>query len=695
MPEASLANEPLTRLSGVGPSLAQKLERIGLASLQDLLFHLPARYEDRTRVTTIGEVRLGQNVVLEGRVISTDVTFGRRRSLQCVIKDETGLIALRFFHFSKAQQNNLTDGSLIRCYGEVRRGKSGYELYHPEYSHVQPGEHLDETLTPIYPATEGVTQARIRKLVGQALSLMEGGALLDELLPRDVRSGLSELQSAIATVHRPPPYTDLELMLEGRHPAQQRLAFEELMAHFLSMRLVREQIRQFDAPRFGPAGKLCDELEQCFGFAMTGAQRRVVGEIQGNVTEDRPMLRLLQGDVGSGKTAVAAMAAAHALENQTQTAIMAPTEILAEQHFINFSTWFARLGVTVAWLSGKVKGKARTEQLGNIASGAAGIVIGTHALFQADVTFRNLGLVIIDEQHRFGVEQRLALREKGRQDEAGRATYPHQLVMTATPIPRTLTMSMYADMDVSVIDELPPGRTPVTTSVIPDTRRGDVVARVRDACLSGVQAYWVCTLIDESEQLQAQAAEGTAAALTEALPDVKVGLIHGRQTPPEKQQVMDQFKAGSLQLLVATTVIEVGVDVQNASLMIIENPERLGLAQLHQLRGRVGRGQTASHCLLMYHPPLGEVSKERLNVIRQSTDGFVIAEQDLRIRGPGELLGARQAGSVNFRVADIVRDRELLPDVRTTSLELLRTQRALATALVRRWLARPTDYGQA
>jgi len=695
VPEASLANEPLTRLSGVGPSLAQKLERIGLASLQDLLFHLPARYEDRTRVTTIGEVRLGQNVVLEGRVISTDVTFGRRRSLQCVIKDETGLIALRFFHFSKAQQNNLTDGSLIRCYGEVRRGKSGYELYHPEYNHVQPGEHLDETLTPIYPATEGVTQARIRKLVGQALSLMEGGALLDELLPRDVRSGLSELQSAIATVHRPPPYTDLELMLEGRHPAQQRLAFEELMAHFLSMRLVREQIRQFDAPRFGPAGKLCDELEQCFGFAMTGAQRRVVGEIQGNVTEDRPMLRLLQGDVGSGKTVVAAMAAAHALENQTQTAIMAPTEILAEQHFINFSTWFARLGVTVAWLSGKVKGKARTEQLGNIASGAAGIVIGTHALFQADVTFRNLGLVIIDEQHRFGVEQRLALREKGRQDEAGRATYPHQLVMTATPIPRTLTMSMYADMDVSVIDELPPGRTPVTTSVIPDTRRGDVVARVRDACLSGVQAYWVCTLIDESEQLQAQAAEGTAAALTEALPDVKVGLIHGRQTPPEKQQVMDQFKAGSLQLLVATTVIEVGVDVQNASLMIIENPERLGLAQLHQLRGRVGRGQTASHCLLMYHPPLGEVSKERLNVIRQSTDGFVIAEQDLRIRGPGELLGARQAGSVNFRVADIVRDRELLPDVRTTSLELLRTQRALATALVRRWLARPTDYGQA
>ena len=695
MTETSLANEPVTRLSGVGPALAEKLERIGLATLQDLLFHLPMRYEDRTRVTTIGAVRLGQNVVLEGRVISTDVAFGRRRSLQCVIKDETGLIALRFFHFSKAQQNNLADGSLIRCYGEVRRGKSGYEIYHPEYSHVQPGADLAETLSPVYPATEGVTQARIRKLVEQALALMAGGALIDELLPPKVRKGLGDLRAAIDVVHSPPPDTDLELMLEGRHPAQQRLAFEELMAHFLSMRLVREQIRQFDAPRFEPSGALCDELEAQFSFAMTGAQRRVIEEIQANLEENRPMLRLLQGDVGSGKTVVAALAAAHALENKYQTAIMAPTEILAEQHFINFSTWFAPLGITIAWLSGKVKGKARTEQLGNIASGAAGIVIGTHALFQADVTFRDLGLVIIDEQHRFGVEQRLALREKGRQDDAGRAMYPHQLVMTATPIPRTLTMSMYADMDVSVVDELPPGRTPVSTSVIPDTRRGDVVARVHDACQSGVQAYWVCTLIDESEQLQAQAAEATAEALTEALPDVSVGLIHGRQTPPEKQQVMDRFKSGALQLLVATTVIEVGVDVPNASLMIIENPERLGLAQLHQLRGRVGRGQTASHCLLMYHPPLGELSKERLNVIRKSTDGFVIAEEDLRIRGPGELLGARQAGSVDFRVADIVRDRELLPNVRETSLELLRTDRAAASALVRRWLARPTDYGQA
>lgn len=695
MSETTLADEPVTRLSGVGPALGTKLERLGLSTLQDLLFHLPMRYEDRTRISPIGDVRLGQNVVLEGEVVSTDVAFGRRRSLQVVIKDDTGLMALRFFHFSKAQQNNLTSGSTIRCYGEVRRGRSGYEIYHPEYSHVAPGADLEETLTPVYPATEGVTQTRIRKLIEQALTMMSGGALIDELLPKEIRSGLGDLREAIEVVHRPPPDVNLELMFEGKHPAQQRLAFEELMAHFLSMRLVREQIRQYEAPRFEARGDFCTKVEGGFSFAMTGAQQRVVDEIQTNLTEGRPMLRLLQGDVGSGKTVVAAMAAAHALENQYQTAIMAPTEILAEQHFINFSTWFAPLGVTVAWLSGKVKGKARTEQLGNIGSGAAGIVIGTHALFQAEVTFRNLGLVIIDEQHRFGVEQRLALREKGRQEDGDSPMYPHQLVMTATPIPRTLTMSMYADMDVSVIDELPPGRTPVTTAVIPDSRRGDVVARVHDACTAGVQAYWVCTLIDESEQLQAQAAEGTAAALTDALPDVKVGLIHGRMTAPEKQQVMDQFKAGAVQLLVATTVIEVGVDVPNASLMIIENPERLGLAQLHQLRGRVGRGETASHCLLMYHPPLGEVSKERLNVIRHSNDGFAIAEQDLRIRGPGELLGARQAGSVNFRVADIVRDRELLPNVRTTSLELLRTNRDTAAALVRRWLAQPAEYGSA
>ncbi|MBF68960.1 MAG: ATP-dependent DNA helicase RecG [Gammaproteobacteria bacterium] len=695
MTKTTLANEPVTRLSGVGPALGSKLERIGLSTLQDLLFHLPLRYEDRTRISPIGAVRLGENVVLEGDVISTDVAFGRRRSLQVVIKDDTGLMALRFFHFSKAQQNNLSAGSRIRCYGEVRRGRSRYEIYHPEYTHVAPGADLEETLTPVYPATEGLTQARIRKLIDQVLALMADGALLDELLPVEIRYGQSDLREAIEIVHRPPPDVNLKLMLEGKHPAQRRLAFEELMAHFLSMRLVREQIRQYEAPRFETPGDFCRKVDGGFSFAMTGAQKRVVEEIQTNLTEGRPMLRLLQGDVGSGKTVVAAMAAAHALENQYQTAIMAPTEILAEQHFINFSNWFSPLGVTVAWLSGKVKGKSRTEQLGNIASGAAGIVIGTHALFQADVTFRNLGLVVIDEQHRFGVKQRLALREKGRQEDGSTPTYPHQLVMTATPIPRTLTMSMYADMDVSMIDELPPGRTPVTTAVIPNTRRGDVVDRVHDACTRGVQAYWVCTLIDESDQLQAQAAEATATALAEALPDVKVGLIHGRMSAPEKEQVMNQFKARTLQLLVATTVIEVGVDVPNASLMIIENPERLGLAQLHQLRGRVGRGQTASHCLLMYHPPLGEVSKERLNVIRQSTDGFVIAEQDLRIRGPGELLGSRQAGSVSFRVADIVRDRELLPNVREKSLELLRTNRGTAQALVRRWLAQPDAYASA
>lgn len=688
--------EPITRLTGVGPSLAEKFRRIGINTLQDLLFHLPIRYEDRTRISCIGEVRLGQSVVIEGTIISANIAFGRRRSLLCALKDDTGLISLRFFHFSKAQQANLAVGTRVRCFGEVRRGAAGYEIYHPEYSLADAGTSLSATLTPVYPTTEGLGQARIRRLVEQALALMGNGALLSELLPASARSAMGDINTAIRSVHSPAPDVDLAQMQAGTHPAQQRLAFEELMAHFLSMRLVREQVQQFDAPLMAPGDSLCARLVSQLGFDMTPAQQRVVVEIHEGMCGNQPMLRLLQGDVGSGKTVVAALAAALALENQYQTAIMAPTEILAEQHFVNFSNWFAPLGVTVAWLSGKVKGRARTEQLGNIASGTAGIVVGTHALFQADVAFQQLGLVIIDEQHRFGVEQRLALREKGKHAVDGeRSSYPHQLTMTATPIPRTLTMSMYADMDVSVIDELPPGRSPVTTSVIPDSRRDEVITRVEEASRQGVQTYWVCTLIEESEVLQAQTAEGTAEVLSAALPGIKVGLIHGRMTSAAKQAVMTRFKAGDLQLLVATTVIEVGVDVPNASLMIIENPERLGLAQLHQLRGRVGRGKNQSFCLLMYRPPLGEISRQRLNVIRQSNDGFAIAEEDLRIRGPGELLGARQAGSVNFRVADIVRDRAMLESVRATSLELLRQDRQVAIALVQRWLQGPAEYGQA
>jgi ATP-dependent DNA helicase RecG len=498
------------------------------------------------------------------------------------------------------------------------------------------------------------------------------------------------INEAVRFVHHPPPSADMAALVEGRHPAQQRLAFEELLGHHTSMRLVREEVSKLKTYALSPPGGTSDTFRESLGFELTGAQTRVCSEIARDMSKPVPMLRLLQGDVGSGKTVVAALAAIHAVENELQAAIMAPTEILAEQHFINFSAWLAPLGITTTYLSGKVKGKKRAEQMALIESGTAGVIIGTHALFQPDVRFKKLGLVVIDEQHRFGVHQRLALREKGESGEI----LPHQLVMTATPIPRTLTMSLYADMDCSVIDELPPGRPKVVSSVLADSKRDEVVERVREACHSGAQAYWVCTLIDESEILQSQAAETTARQLEARLPDLTVGLVHGRMTPADKTQVMHRFKQGQIDLLVATTVIEVGVDVPNASLMIIENPERLGLAQLHQLRGRIGRGSRQSYCVLLYHPPLSETSKRRLNVIRESSDGFYIAEQDLQIRGPGEVLGTRQSGSLAFRVADIIRDNHMLPDVRRAADHLLAGDRARAQAIMRRWIMTPEKLSQ-
>lgn len=670
-------------LKGVGPALAEMLARLGITAVADILFHLPLRYEDRTRITPIAAVRPGQHVVLEGEVMSCEVAFGRRRSLLARLKDDTGVIGLRFYHFSKAQQRNLETAGHIRCFGEVRRGAAGWEIYHPEYVTAGAGA-LNDTLTPVYPATEGISQQRYRSLVEQALALMKKGRLLEDCLAGVVSNSYlqTSLNDAIELVHSPPPSADIASLEAGVHPAQQRLAFEELLAHHTSLRLVREAMTRYKAHPMASPGQTCHELETNLGFKLTSAQARARDEIARDMAKAVPMVRLLQGDVGSGKTVVAALAAAQAFENHLQTAIMAPTEILAEQHFINLSGWLSSLGITCAWMSGKVKGKKRDEQLGLIASGTASVVIGTHALFQKDVSFRNLGLVIIDEQHRFGVHQRLALREKG--EAAGRL--PHQLVMTATPIPRTLTMSIYADMDCSIIDELPPGRSPVTTSVLPDARRDDVVERVQAACAGGAQAYWVCTLIEESEVLQCQAAEATAAQLQEQLPALKVGLVHGRMSAADKTRVMNRFKSGDIDLLVATTVIEVGVDVPNASLMIIENPERLGLAQLHQLRGRVGRGTRQSHCLLMYHPPLGKSGKARLNVLRESNDGFRIAEEDLRIRGPGEVLGSRQSGSLAFRIADLVRDNAMLPEVREVAIDLLANHRDRAQALMDRWL---------
>ena len=545
---------------------------------------------------------------------------------------------------------------------------------------------MEESLTPVYPATEGVSQSRYRVLVTQALDRLAQTSI-EELLPD--RWDIS-LAQAITYLHHPPPDTDVALLMDGKHPAQTRLAFEELTAHQVSLRIVREQIQKLQAPVLDSPSSNYAAVKQSFGFTLTGAQQRVADEVAVDLMKSQPSLRLIQGDVGSGKTVIAALASVHSFENNFQTALMAPTELLAEQHFINMSNWLAPLGIKTAWLSGRVTGKKRVEELARILAGDAAVIIGTHALFQKDVEFRNLGLVIVDEQHRFGVNQRLALRAKG---SAGN-TSPHQLVMTATPIPRTLSMSIYADMDVSVIDELPPGRTPVTTTVMSDEKRDSVISRVAEACTEGRQIYWVCTLIEESEVLQCQAAEVTEKELAKLLPDARIGLVHGRMAPALKTDVMNQFKSKQLDLLVATTVIEVGVDVPNASLMVIENSERLGLAQLHQLRGRIGRGTTDSHCVLLYRKPLGNLSKERLEVMRQSNDGFFIAERDLEIRGPGELLGTRQSGAMQFRIADLMRDQEMLPMVREASLTMMSEHRDKASILVNRWIKDPEKLGQ-
>ncbi len=685
---------PLTVLKGIGPALADKLDRLGLGSVQDLLFHLPLRYQDRTRVTPIGALQPGLDAVVEGTVLAAEVVMGRRRSLLCRLQDGSGTLSLRFYYFSAALKASLSRGSHWRCYGEVRPGASGLEIYHPELHNLDNAQALpvSDTLTPIYPATEGLSQQRLRSLTDGALAWLAQGNHLTEWLPAPLAEEyrLPPLREAVQLLHRPPPDIDLEALQDGRHWAQHRLAFEELMAHQLAMLRLRAQMRAHKAPAMRAAGELADRFVAQLGFPLTGAQRRVADEILLDLAQPRPMLRLGQGDVGAGKTVVAALAALQAIEAGWQVALMAPTEILAEQHFNNFQRWFSALGLSVAWVAGKLKGKARANQLQLIASGEAAMIVGTHALFQDDVQFRNLGLAIIDEQHRFGVQQRLALRDKG----AAGGVSPHQLIMTATPIPRTLAMSAYADLDTSVLDELPPGRTPVNTVLIADSRRAEVIERVRAGCAEGRQAYWVCTLIEESEQLQAQAAEATWESLCEALPGLSIGLIHGRMKAAEKAEIMAAFKAGDLHLLVATTVIEVGVDVPNASLMIIENPERLGLAQLHQLRGRVGRGSAASHCVLLYHAPLSALGRERLGIMRESTDGFVIAEKDLALRGPGEVLGTRQTGVVQFRVADLIRDADLLPDVQHAAQQLARQYPDHVQPLLDRWIAQGQHFAQ-
>ena len=679
------------RLKGVGPALEKKLTAIGILTLQDLLFHLPLRYEDRTRVSLAARAQLGEYQQFEGEVTSCEIQFGKRRSLRCSLRDSSGSIALRFFHFSAAQKDSLAVGTQLRVYGEVRRGRSSFEIFHPEYKPLsQVSAEVPDTLTPIYPTTEGLLQPRLRSIIAQAVDLVVGKDSIEDYLPEDLvkRLGLVSLADAILHIHRPPADAFGGWDREAPNPGRDRLAFEELLTHRLSLRRLREDSDSQAAPQFSNNNDLLRGFTAQLPFELTGGQQRAFAEIGEDLQRPTPMLRLLQGDVGSGKTVVAALSALSAIGAGYQVALMAPTEILAEQHAINFRQWFEPLGIEVGWHSGKQKGKPRAQQLERVASGECQILVGTHALFQGEVAYAKLGLIIIDEQHRFGVQQRLALREKA----AALQINPHQLVMTATPIPRTLAMSAYADLDNSVIDELPPGRTPVNTLIVSNERRDEVVVRIAAACENQSQAYWVCTLIDESEVLQCQAAEVTAEQLAEQLPQVRVGLVHGRMKPAEKAEVMARFKAAEIDLLVATTVIEVGVDVPNASLMVIENPERLGLAQLHQLRGRVGRGSKKSHCILLYQTPLSRNGKERLGVMRESNDGFFIAEKDLELRGPGQVLGTAQTGLMEFRIADIARDAAMLDEVKDAADFVLSRHPDIVDALVRRWLGENIHY---
>ncbi len=693
MPKNAWDNTSIQAVPGIGARKAEYFARLGVHTLQDLLFHLPLRYEDRTRRTPIRQLRPGVRAVIEGEILKNDIAYGRRRkrSLACILGDDSGVVTLRFYHFNDTQRRMLREGGHLRCYGEVRQGRNGLELYHPEYTLLEPDQEpeLERSLTPVYPSTEGISQYDWRRASKFALQGLQAGSLPDWLHGAPQFGGRQiGLEEALHYLHAPPADTPLTELQDDGHPYRQRLAFEELLAHYLGLRKLRGETRRTRAPGLPPAPEIQEKFLGSLGFQLTGAQRRVSREIARDLRGETPMMRLLQGDVGSGKTVVAALAALQSHAAGCQTALMAPTEILAEQHYRSFDRWCMPLGVPVAWLTGRIKGKKRQLELQRLASGEASIAIGTHALLQEDVRFARLGLAIIDEQHRFGVHQRLQLREK-----SGIGS-PHQLIMTATPIPRTLAMTAYADLDVSRIDELPPGRLPVKTALVSDARRAEVIERLRLACMGGQQGYWVCTLIEESDVLQCQAAETTARELRARLPQLSVGLVHGRLSSQQKAEVMAEFNAQKIDLLVATTVVEVGVDVQNAGLMIIENPERLGLAQLHQLRGRVGRGERQSHCVLLYSTAIGEGGVDRLRVIRDHNDGFKIAEKDLDLRGPGEVLGARQTGLVEYRVANLRRDAGLLEAVRRYGDEFSQQHPQHVEALIRRWTGDAQQYAE-
>ena len=704
----------------IAPATLAKLAKLGIHHRSDLLLHLPLRYEDETHLAPIATVQPGETVQVQGVVTHNEVTFRPRRTLVCRLQEGDDELYLRFLNFYPSQQKQLAVGKQIRAVGEARMGYFGLEMVHPKCRAVDDDTPLNTSLSPVYPTTAGLSQTILRKLITNALEVLQ----LPDTLPEPVRKrlGLADFDSSLRLLHNPTPDISASTLEDRSHAAWQRIKFDELLAQQLSMRVHHRERSKRVAPALAAQHRLTDALLAKLPFALTGAQQKVYAEIGRDLAQPHPMQRLLLGDVGSGKTIVAALAALQAIENGYQVALMAPTEILAEQHYLKLREWLEPLGVSPVWLSGSLKKKEKTAAAERIASGDTMLAIGTHALFQQNVEFRNLGLAIVDEQHKFGVQQRLALRNKGKSSQAVRPEpvegqdfaanvvrqahhersgdiaevvmqEPHQLMMSATPIPRTLAMSYYADLDVSVIDELPPGRTPVVTKLVGDARRDEVFERVRAACMKGQQAYWVCPLIDESEALQLQTAIETHQLLTEAFPELRVGLAHGKLPSAEKAAVMAAFKAGELQLLVATTVIEVGVDVPNASLMVIDHAERMGLAQLHQLRGRVGRGAAESMCVLLFQQDrLSELARARLKIIYESTDGFEIAQQDLQLRGPGELLGARQSGVAMLRFADLGEDEELLDQARLAADELLQHHPEAARAHLQRWMANKHDY---
>jgi len=686
-PHSSIPDPP-SSLVGLSRSTLDRLAKLGVHSKFDLVLHLPLRYDDETRIHALNQAPAGGPVLVEGTVVKADVRYRPRRQLLCHIEDGSGVLTLRFFNFYQSQLKQLAAGTRLRAFGEIRHGFYGPEMVHPRYRMLHGDAPVTQSLTPVYPATAGLGQEVLRRLIARALAECD----LEDTLPPALLEGLRlpPFREAVLRLHHPPAQVPQQALQERRDPAWRRMKFDELLAQQLSMRLHYQRRKSAGAPALRPRGRLAQALLARLPFKLTAAQNRALAEIRGDLAQPYPMQRLLQGDVGSGKTVVAALAALQCVENNRQVAVMAPTEVLAEQDYRKFREWLGGLGIGVAWLSGSLTTRAKREVLARVASGESAVVVGTHALIQDDVRFRDLGLAIIDEQQRFGVHQRLTLRMKG--TRANKGAQPHQLMMSATPIPRTLEMTYFADLDVSVIDEMPAGRGPVATRLVREARRAEVIGRVRDACLAGGQAYWVCPLVEESEALQLKTALETYDKVRQTFPELKVGLVHGRLKGEEKARIMGAFKSGAVQLLVATTVIEVGVDAPDATVMVIENAERLGLAQMHQLRGRVGRGASESTCILLYREPLSDEARERLRIIREQRDGFEIARYDLELRGPGELLGARQSGTPLLRFADLATDLDLLEQARAVAATLLRDEPAAARAHLARWLGARHEY---